>query len=402
MNKVTVVLICTIFHSISNYGSVLESTRDYWSMQRKGANFFNKVPGVDWFVKAKEFGIEFARLAPDKWHSVERDFLVGDADDFKEIPQKDYIVLKNVLDQAADSGMSIVITVLSLPGSRWKQNNGDKDDLRLWQQENYKNQAISFWKQLALLLKNHPAIVGYNLLNEPHPEIIECGGDYREVDFDGWYSSIKGSLEDLNLFYHDVIKAIREVDTDTPIILDTGMYATPWALRSITPVADENVIYSFHMYEPYIYTTARINKGRFTYPGPMPLYLKDSEESNGRALSSVVWDKGEIERFFKPVVQWQRDHKIPSSRILVGEFGCDRMAKGAEQYLSDLIDFFNRHSWHWAFYSFREDCWGGMDYQLGYSPYSAEYWDSLEKGECLDRFRKDNPLSDMLKAELKK
>ncbi len=402
MKRLSVVWIAMIFCSITNHGSVLEGAMDYWSIQRKGANFFNKVPGVDWFVKAKEFGIQFARLAPDKWQGAERDFLVGDADFFTDIPDQDYTLLKNVLDQAADSGVSVVITVLSLPGSRWKQNNNENDDLRLWQQENYKKQAISFWKELAVVLKNHSAVVGYNILNEPHPEVVNGCGDYREMDFEGWYSSVKGSLEDLNLFYHDVIQAIREVDTTTPIIVDTSMYATPWAIQYMTPFADENVLYSFHMYEPYQYTTGSINRGRFTYPGPVPLYLNDSEKSNGSTVPLVVWDKKEIERFFQPVVEWQRYHQIPSSRIVVGEFGCDRMAKGAHQYLSDLIDFFNRQSWHWAFYSFREDCWGGMDYQLGYSPCGPDYWHALEEGECLDRFRKQNPLSDMLRAELKK
>jgi hypothetical protein len=54
----------------------------YWSVQRKGANFFNQTPSPDWFKAASEIGIGFARLAPDKWKCEQLDFLLGDADQF--------------------------------------------------------------------------------------------------------------------------------------------------------------------------------------------------------------------------------------------------------------------------------------------------------------------------------
>jgi hypothetical protein len=41
------------------------------------------------------------------------------------------------------------------------------------------------------------------------------------------------------------------------------------------------------------------------------------------------------------------------------------MQKGLAQYFLDLIAIFKKNGWHWAFYAFREDCWDGMDYELG-------------------------------------
>ena len=60
--------------------------------------------------------------------------------------------------------MPVVITMLSPPGSRWKQNNRDKDDLRIWENQKYQDQAAKFWHYLASKLKDHPAIIGYNPL----------------------------------------------------------------------------------------------------------------------------------------------------------------------------------------------------------------------------------------------
>lgn len=372
---------------------------DYWNVQRKGANYFNQTPSIDWFIAAKAAGIQFARLAPDKWECEKRDFLVNDADAFTEISYRDLETLKVVLDQAEQNDIKVVLTLLTLPGSRWKQNNQGKDDLRIWKQKEYQNQALLFWKTLAALLKDHSAIVGYNILNEPHPERISGISDYRQIDFQIWFESVKESSADLNLFYRDVVKAIREVDPATPIIVDTGLYATPWAITYLTPIKEENIIYSFHMYEPYAYTTRAINKNQFTYPGEVPLKLEDAADANSQTMH---WNLHTLRQLLQPVLTWQKKYDIPASRILVGEFGCDRTSNGAEKYLSHLIDIFNINKWHWAFYSFREDCWDSMDYELGSTKeLSWKYWEALELGTGFDTFRKDNFLFDVIKKDLK-
>jgi len=74
----------------------------------------------------------------------------------------------------------------------------------------------------------------------------------------------------------------------------------------------------------------------------------------------------------------------------VGEVGVFRINDGAEAYLRDITQLLNSKKWHWAFYSFREDTWAGMDYELGTSrkmPGSEVY--------------KPNSLSKSLKAALR-
>ncbi|HET6890059.1 MAG TPA: hypothetical protein VFH31_03065 [Pyrinomonadaceae bacterium] len=102
-----------------------------------------------------------------------------------------------------------------------------------------------------------------------------------------------------------------------------------------------------------------------------------------------------------PVVRWQKTHGIKSNRIFVGEFGCNRMVGGAADYLSDLIKIFNQHNWHWAFFTFRQDFWDGMDYEIGTKPPGGAYWQSIERGETPQPRREDNALWNVLKRELK-
>src|SRR5829696_7796090 len=159
----------------------------FWNQQRKGANWFNNVPTREWLAAAKEAGIEVVRLAPNNWKSQQRDFLIGSADRFDGIVEPDYQKLKEVLDQANALGLKVVITTLSLPGARYRQANGDKPDFRLWRDAQYLPQAALFWKQLAQRLKNHPAIVGYNILNEPVPERAAGLRDIQTQDLTAWY-----------------------------------------------------------------------------------------------------------------------------------------------------------------------------------------------------------------------
>ena len=59
----------------------------------------------------------------------------------------------------------------------------------------------------------------------------------------------------------------------------------------------------------------------------------------------------------------------------------DRRVGGARDYLADVVERFERHGWHWAFYAYRSDGdWGGLDYELGTAPLGGAYWKAVEAG----------------------
>ena len=103
-------------------------------------------------------------------------------------------------------------------------------------------------------------------------------------------------------------------------------------------------------------------------------------------------------------IEWVRlvpDKWEGAKRIVAAEFGCDRRAAGAQDYLADIMTTLNERGWHWAFYAFREDAWDRMDYELGAGGLGAAYWEAIERGEHPDRPWKDNPLWHVLQAGLK-
>lgn len=106
-----------------------------------------------------------------------------------------------------------------------------------------------------MCLKDHPAVVGYNVINEPHPETAAGFNVFWTEDYDKWYNKIENTTADLNMLYGTIIDSIRSVDADIPIMLDSGLFATPWAINYLKPIEDKNVLYAFHMYEPYELTS---------------------------------------------------------------------------------------------------------------------------------------------------
>ncbi len=369
---------------------------DYWDQQRKGANSFNEALSKQWFESASRAGIGLVRLAYGKWESERRDFLLGDAGGYTGIVEADLARLLRALDDAEEAGIKAVVVPLSLPGARFRQFNGGHRDGRLWTDEAYLSQAVRFWGDLALRLRDHPAVVAYDLLNEPHPEWFHGKRTFWNRGFGDWYGRVRGGPGDLNRFHRAVAGGIRGVDAETPLIVEAGLYATPWAFEYLLPLDDDKVLYSFHMYEPYEYTTRRINEGRYSYPGPV---------SVGDAGEERTFDAEAIDAFLQPVRDWSERHGVPPSRIFAAEFGCDRTVSGAAGYLADLIRVFNREDWHWAFYAYREDSWASMDYELGTDRAGESYWAAVESGTLPQHYeeiygpRKNNPLWAVLRTE---
>ncbi len=346
----------------------------FWDQPQYGGNSFNRLPPDQaYFDALKAYGATWVRLSYDKWKPQKRDFLIGDADKYDGIPASDLATLKATLDRAEKAGLKVVITPLSLPGMRWAQNNGNTFDGRIWQDKVWWTQAAAFWKDLATALKDHPGIAAYNIINEPAPEknngVAEHGG---AAAMSAWYAKQNGTARDLPEFYDTVIKAIREVDPSTPIMADAGWYAAADAFSYWSaPLSDDKVLYSFHMYEPYAATSAPNMKREkpYSYPGKVPFGEADE-----------TWNRDRVAAYLQQPVDWADSHNVPRNRMVAGEFGCMRRWAGCKAYLEDVLTSLDASKLHWAFYSFREDSWDGMDYELGSKKVNWKYWDAIDAG----------------------
>lgn len=350
----------------------------FWDTPQRGGNSFNEAPpGKAYFQALRDTGATWVRLTPDKWRSAGgRDFLMGNADHYQGLVSADVATLRRALDDANAVGLKVVLVPLSLPLLRWKQKNGDVVDQRLWQSFDNHAPAQRFWRDLATALKGHPALAGYNLINEPAPEYGTTLAEHASrEDMLKWYAGVQGGPRDLRQLYTELVASVRAVDADMPLMLDAGWYAAADAFDYWpAPLQDTKLLYSVHMYEPYAATSAPNQKRSKPYRYPAEVPFGDRSER---------WDAARVRSYLQQPMDWAKTHGIGANRMVIGEFGCMRRWPDCGAYLRDVLDVAEQQKVHWAFYAFREDGWDGMDYELGDKPLPGSYWQAVEKGEAV-------------------
>lgn len=350
----------------------------FWDTPQRGGNSFNEAPpDKAYFQALRATGATWVRLTPDKWRSAGgRDFLMGNADHYQGLVSADVATLRRALDDANAVGLKVVLVPLSLPLLRWKQKNGDVVDQRLWQYFDNHAPAQRFWRDLATALKGHPALAGYNLINEPAPEYGTTLAEHASrEDMLKWYAGVQGGPRDLRQLYTELVASVRAVDADMPLMLDAGWYAAADAFDYWpAPLQDTKLLYSVHMYEPYAATSAPNQKRSKPYRYPAEVPFGDRSER---------WDAARVRSYLQQPMDWAKTHGIGANRMVIGEFGCMRRWPDCGAYLRDVLDVAEQQKVHWAFYAFREDGWDGMDYELGDKPLPGSYWQAVEKGEAV-------------------
>jgi len=100
--------------------------------------------------------------------------------------------------------------------------------------ERHIERFIGMWKQIAARYKNRPATVAFELLNEPSDK-LEPGK---------WNAIVSRGIQ-----------TIRAENPTRLILIDSYFWASDEYLKHLElPAGDDNVIASFHMYQPILFT----------------------------------------------------------------------------------------------------------------------------------------------------
>ena len=241
--------------------------------------------------------------------------------------------LRNIVRKAGENGLKVIITMTDLPGGMFHSHSKESDSFPFWESSYSRTRAVKFWGLVAESLADLNSIVmGYDVINEPYT------AEDRDV---GFFDDMPAAHADkLNQFYSDTLKEVRVHDKEVVLIIKSTWFSSPRTINILQPLPDPNVVYGFHMYAPIYLTLHRqFRTHTGTYPGHIPCWPNcanphvDTVEITSEYLHQLLK---------KTVHSWQVKHGIPSSRILVAEFGICREVQGAKQYLEDLVSIF-RH-----------------------------------------------------------
>lgn len=247
-------------------------------------------------------------------------------------------------------GMKVILDLHAPPGGI-----NEAHETTMLYEEKYAKAFSEVWRKIAARFKGRTgAIFGYNLVNEP----VQKG---------------KAPFNYLRLQY-EAAQAIREVDPDIPIIIESNLASAPSTFAYLTPLPLKDVIYQVHMYRPLNYTHQGLElKEPIAYPGV----------NNG-----VMYDREKLKEILEPVREFQRKY---GARIYVGEFAATRWAEGADRYMSDCISIFEEYGWDWSYHAFRESKTWDVEYEGGsYKDYVKATAPTGRLRALLEGFRKNH------------
>ena len=244
--------------------------------------------------------------------------------------------LDEALDMLLGSGLAVVFDV----------HPSDEFKLRLRSDDRFVAAFADFWRALARHLSSRdPERLFLEILNEP---MVEDG--YRWMGIQA-----------------KVAAAVREGAPRHTIVATGPRWSSVEELLRIEPLADRNVIYAFHFYEPHNFTHQGATWGAAVWPHlkgvPYPsspeavaplLPAIDDEAARGalKQYGEERWDAARVEREVAQAAEWARRRGVP---LTCNEFGVYRMYTPAPdrlRWIADVRAVLERHGIGWAMWDY--------------------------------------------------
>ncbi len=191
-----------------------------------------------------------------------------------------------------------------------------------WDSQEKLHEAVELAGKLAQHYRSRGSELGaYVILSEP---VVQINGE-----------QIRPTI--LPQLQQEIISEIRNYDKTRYIVVTPGPGGLPSGYEGFSPLNDGKIIYSAHMYVPHAYTHQGISDRPtgYAYPG---------------IIKYRLWDKKKLEETLRPLREFQEKYK---ALVWIGEFSAVNGAKGADQYVQDLISIFDEYHWSWTYFSYK-------------------------------------------------
>lgn len=220
-------------------------------------------------------------------------------------------------------------------------------DKRVWNDPEWESRFVTFWSALAKHLSSRdPERLFLEVCNEPLSDTPQAWDD------------IQGRC----------LAAMRQAAPRHTLIASPNMMITAgnWnvaeVMKTFKPVSDPNVVYTFHDYNPFLFTHQGATwswdgvKGLHDIPYPSSpeavtaIAAQFAEPQKGYIVQygKERWDARKIDADMKPYLEWARKYKVA---ITCGEFGAHKPFAPAPDrniWLRDVRTALERYKVPWT------------------------------------------------------
>lgn len=180
-----------------------------------------------------------------------------------------YEMLDRVVGWCRSEGLYVVLDMHGAPGGQTGDNIDDSWGYPfLFESPEAQELTIAIWRKLAARYAREPAVVGYDLLNEPIAHYFDA-------------AHFNPKLEPL---YKRIVAAVRAVDRNHVIFLGGAQWDTNF--KVFGPPFDPKLAYTFHKYWMEVKQEAVQEYVDFSAKYGVPLYMGESGENTDEWIAS--------------------------------------------------------------------------------------------------------------------
>jgi endoglucanase len=292
---------------------------------------------ADWGMDHVRLPVDYPVLEDDNRPSVFKD--------------SGFKYLDRCLDWCKDSGLRVILDLHKAPGYSFADTIEGYQPMPLFHEVQAQDRFLTLWGALAEHFKPEGDSLLFELLNE-----------INLPDSAPWNDLARRAVE-----------RIRSVDDDRQIVIGGNHFNAASELANIQPIDDPNILYTFHFYEPLLFTHQKapwspVNRYHNTsvdYPGRVTgleeLFSDHPEQRPSyESFIGLHMDESLLRQYLQPVLDFiQATGYVP----YCGEYGVYEAAAPASRinWHRDFVGLLRQHGIGKAVWSYKGMGFGLVD-----------------------------------------
>ena len=316
--------------NLGGYLSQCEHSREHYETFI-GRNDIEKIAG---------WGFDHIRLPID--------YEVIEEEDGTPIEEGDEII-ERVVNWCKEFGLNVVLDLHKAPGYDFN-DAGSAEKNNLFQNEKLQDRFVGIWERISGNFNRYDN-VAFELLNE----VVE------EDNADAW-----------NKLIAKAVAAIRKNAPDSYIIYGGIQWNSAKTLKLLEKPVDDKIIFTFHFYEPLLFTHQKAYwvptmdpSWDVSYPDTMEAYMERSKTigDQGKAVCECGLDyigKQLIEDLVQDAINAAKNAGVG---LYCGEFGViDRApVEDTKRWFDDVNEVFSKYNIRYSVWNYKEKDFGIAD-----------------------------------------